>query len=277
MLLCQLFSKQIINICNKDNIFASDSSIRYETAYQTSNKSVKKCHTTHIVEFLILLWLSQVTSHQEKEFMGFKNRTVHLTEIKPQETEGNRFLQLLTSMKTTEQSEKVITEASIRLPNSIKNPEFCQFTKPCDYDNGMVLLAGRYFDIEIRYERIKNTSHSTCLMPTGFLPGSRDPGLIKSLLFNEMNIDKPQNIRIVTYNLEFYTSHKWRACLRCFFKSIRRELSWLSKTTETFKEFDINSYVRNLEKTMTLRNDFERMISPEIYPSSFLRTDQSDT
>jgi hypothetical protein len=121
---------------------------------------VEKHLYTQVVEYLILLWMSQVTTCQNKQLVDFKKNKEFLSQIKSRPNGGNIFLERVAFVGSDRNDESTL-KASINLAGDIKEIKFRPHDmKKDDVDAGMVVLKGRYFDIEIKYERQNKFSYS---------------------------------------------------------------------------------------------------------------------
>jgi hypothetical protein len=159
------------------------------------------------------------------------------------------FLERVAFARRDDTNDHSTLKASINLAGDIKEIKFQPHDmKKDDVDAGMVVLNGRYFDIELMYEWQNKFSYSASLTPSGVLWPKIEGMSINPAFLNNCGNDKVTNTRMSTYKIELHTSFKLGACLRYLSKSIAKEIMWLNKMVETFNEFDINMYVANLEK-----------------------------
>ena len=184
---------------------------------------------------------------------------------------GNIFVEMVPSVSSTERIDESILNASIDLAADIKEIKFQPHDmKKDDVDAGMVVLKGKYFDIEIKYERQNKFSYSVAITPSGLLWPKIEGISINPAFLNSFGNDTVTNTNMHTYKIELYTSFKMRASLRYLLKSIAKEIMWLNKMVETFNEFDINMYVTNLEKIARCEKVVEKTISHSEYSTSVL-------
>ncbi len=180
---------------------------------QVKDNIVEKHPFTQVVEYLILLWMTQVTTCQDrmsqvngcqdKEFSDFKKKKIFLSQIKSRPNGGNVFLEMLPFVNRSERIHESILNASIDLAADIKEIKFQPHdTKKDDVDAGMVILKGKYFDIEIRYEWQNQFSYSASLTPSGLLWPKIEGISINPGFLNSFGNDKVTNTHMRTYKIE---------------------------------------------------------------------------